>query len=82
MIGAALGVTVYFGLQALAFYAMLTWLPDILESEAGVSPEETLMVGDSDVDVRTGRNAGAWVLGCSPCCRPRIRRWSRCSRRS
>jgi len=36
-----------------------------LIAEAGVTPEETLMVGDSDVDVRTGRNAGAWVLGCS-----------------
>ena len=36
-----------------------------LMSEAGVTPVETLMVGDSDVDVRTARNAGAWVLGCS-----------------
>ncbi len=36
-----------------------------LIAEAGVLPEETLMVGDSDVDVRTGRNAGAWVLGCT-----------------
>ena len=34
----ALAVTLYFGLQALSFYAMLTWLPDVLESEAGVSP--------------------------------------------
>ena len=34
----ALAVTVYFGLQSLSFYAMLTWLPDVLESEAGVSP--------------------------------------------
>jgi CP family cyanate transporter-like MFS transporter len=34
----ALAVTLYFGLQALSFYAMLTWLPDILESEAGISP--------------------------------------------
>ncbi|TFV87224.1 MFS transporter [Blastococcus sp. CT_GayMR16] len=34
----ALAVTLYFGLQALTFYAMLTWLPDILESEAGFSP--------------------------------------------
>ena len=23
------------------------------------------MVGDSDVDVRTARSAGVWVLGCS-----------------
>ena len=32
---------------------------------AGVRPTETLMIGDSAVDVRTARNAGAWVLGCS-----------------
>jgi CP family cyanate transporter-like MFS transporter len=34
----ALAVTLYFGLQSLSFYAMLTWLPDILESTAGLSP--------------------------------------------
>ena len=34
----AIAVTVFFGLQSLSFYAMLTWLPDILESDAGVSP--------------------------------------------
>lgn len=36
-----------------------------LMAEAGVSAEETLMVGDSDVDVKTARNAGAWALGCT-----------------
>jgi CP family cyanate transporter-like MFS transporter len=36
----ALAVTLYFGLQSLAFYAMLTWLPDLLEAEAGVSAVE------------------------------------------
>ena len=36
-----------------------------LIAEAGVRPEETLMVGDSDVDVLTARNAGAWALACS-----------------
>ncbi len=36
-----------------------------LMEEAGASPEETVMVGDSVVDVRTARNAGAWVLGCN-----------------
>jgi phosphoglycolate phosphatase len=35
-----------------------------LMQEAGAKPEETVMVGDSDVDVRTARNAGTWVLGC------------------
>jgi CP family cyanate transporter-like MFS transporter len=33
----AIAVTVFFGLQSLSFYAMLTWLPDILEADAGVS---------------------------------------------
>ena len=32
--------------------------------EAGVAPEQTLMIGDSDVDVLTARNAGTWVVGC------------------
>lgn len=31
--------------------------------EAGAQPEETLMVGDSAVDVNTGRNAGLWTCG-------------------
>jgi phosphoglycolate phosphatase len=33
--------------------------------EAGVTPQETLMVGDSDVDILTARNAGTWSMGCS-----------------
>ena len=36
-----------------------------LMDEAGVSPGETLMVGDTDVDILTARNAGAWSMGCS-----------------
>jgi phosphoglycolate phosphatase len=32
--------------------------------EAGVDPFETLMIGDSEVDIRTARSAGAWALGC------------------
>jgi phosphoglycolate phosphatase len=35
-----------------------------LMGEANVRPEETLMVGDSKVDVQTARNAGVWSLGC------------------
>jgi len=35
-----------------------------LMEEAGARPEETLMIGDSKVDVQTARNAGAWSLGC------------------
>jgi phosphoglycolate phosphatase len=34
-----------------------------LIKEAGVSPEETVMVGDSQVDVLTARNAGLWSVG-------------------
>lgn len=37
---------------------------ETLMREAGASPEETLMVGDSDVDVLTARNVGASVIGC------------------
>ncbi len=33
-------------------------------AEAGAAADETVMVGDSDVDVRTARAAGAWSLGC------------------
>jgi phosphoglycolate phosphatase len=36
-----------------------------LMAEAAATPEETLMIGDSDVDIRTARNAGAWVIGCT-----------------
>jgi phosphoglycolate phosphatase len=36
-----------------------------LMDEAGVNAEETLMIGDSDVDVGTARNAGTWMLGCT-----------------
>ncbi len=34
----AQAVIAYFGLQSLSFYAMLTWLPGILQDDAGVSP--------------------------------------------
>jgi phosphoglycolate phosphatase len=36
-----------------------------LMKEAGVTAQETLMIGDSDVDILTARNAGAWSVGCS-----------------
>lgn len=35
-----------------------------LMQEAGAAPHQTLMIGDSKVDVETARNAGAWSLGC------------------
>jgi CP family cyanate transporter-like MFS transporter len=34
----ALAVMVFFGLQSLSFYAMLTWLAAVLEDDAGVPP--------------------------------------------
>ena len=36
-----------------------------LMTQAGCPAGETLMVGDSDVDMKTARNAGVWALGCS-----------------
>jgi phosphoglycolate phosphatase len=36
-----------------------------LMEETGSAPEETVMIGDSQVDVETARNAGAWSLGCA-----------------
>jgi len=35
----------------------------MLLQENRVSPEQTVIVGDSHVDVRTGRNAGLWTVG-------------------
>jgi phosphoglycolate phosphatase len=36
-----------------------------LMEETGASPEETVMIGDSQVDVETARNAGTWSIGCA-----------------
>jgi phosphoglycolate phosphatase len=36
-----------------------------LMDETGAKPEETVMIGDSQVDVQTARNAGAWSIGCT-----------------
>jgi phosphoglycolate phosphatase len=36
-----------------------------LLDENGVHPEEAVIVGDSHVDVETGRNAGLWTVGVS-----------------
>jgi phosphoglycolate phosphatase len=32
--------------------------------EAGTTAEQTIMIGDSDVDVLTAQNAGVWSVGC------------------
>jgi phosphoglycolate phosphatase len=34
-----------------------------LLGEAGVQPGEAVIIGDSDIDVITGRNAGVWTCG-------------------
>jgi phosphoglycolate phosphatase len=36
-----------------------------LMREAGAAAEETLMIGDSAVDILTARNAGTWSMGCT-----------------
>jgi len=36
-----------------------------LMEETGARPDQTVMIGDSKVDVETARNAGAWSLGCT-----------------
>ncbi len=36
-----------------------------LMEETGASPDETVMIGDSKVDVETARNAGTWSVGCA-----------------
>jgi phosphoglycolate phosphatase len=36
-----------------------------LMAEAGVTPQETVLIGDSHVDVLTARNAHAWSIGCT-----------------
>jgi phosphoglycolate phosphatase len=37
-----------------------------LDAGAGaIGPAETVMIGDSDVDVLTARNCGAWSIGCT-----------------
>lgn len=35
-----------------------------LMQEAGAGPRQTLMIGDSAVDILTARNAGTWSVGC------------------
>ena len=34
-------------------------------AEAGAGPGETVLIGDSMVDVQTARNAGVWAIGCT-----------------
>ena len=36
-----------------------------LMAEAGATAEQTVLIGDSQVDVQTARNAGVWCIGCT-----------------
>lgn len=38
---------------------------NVLLRDLAVAPREAMMVGDSEVDVRTARNAGTWACGVS-----------------
>lgn len=65
----ALGLAPYF-LNIYGGNSFSTKKPDpeglfALMQEAGASPYETVMIGDSQVDVETARNAGAWAVGCT-----------------
>ena len=65
----ALGLAPYF-LNIYGGNSFATKKPDpegllALMKEADAKPEETVMIGDSEVDVMTARNAGAWSIGCT-----------------
>jgi phosphoglycolate phosphatase len=66
---AALGLAPYF-LHIYGGNSFATKKPDpeglnALMTEAGAKSEETVLIGDSHVDVLTARNAGAWAIGCT-----------------
>ncbi|QNI33044.1 HAD-IA family hydrolase [Alloacidobacterium dinghuense] len=64
----ALGLSPYF-FRIYGGNSFATKKPDpegltTLIREARVQPEETVMVGDSDVDILTARRARTWAIGC------------------
>ena len=66
---AALGLAPYF-LNIYGGNSFTTKKPDpeglrALMSEAGAQPDETVVIGNSQVDVETARNGGAWCIGCT-----------------
>jgi phosphoglycolate phosphatase len=66
---AALGLAPYF-MQIYGGNSFPTKKPNpegllTLMAEAGATPEETVLIGDSQVDVLTARNGGAWAIGCT-----------------
>ena len=63
----ALGMGDYF-LRSYGGNSFATKKPDplgvrTLLAETGMAPQEALMIGDSSIDVLTGRNAGLWTCG-------------------
>ena len=63
----ALGLAEFF-VQVYGGNSFPTKKPDPLGArtlleEAGVPPQEAMIIGDSDIDVLTGRNAGLWTCG-------------------
>lgn len=63
----ALGLGDFF-LRIYGGNSFVTKKPDPLGAETilhetGTRPDETLMIGDSSIDVLTGRNAGLWTCG-------------------
>jgi phosphoglycolate phosphatase len=65
----ALGLSPYF-FRIYGGNSFATKKPDpegllALMQEAGVTAHQTLMIGDSDVDMLTARSAGVWTIGCS-----------------
>jgi phosphoglycolate phosphatase len=66
---AALGLAPYF-LNIYGGNSFASKKPDpeglrALMSEAAAEPDETVVIGDSKVDVETARNGGAWCIGCT-----------------
>lgn len=66
---AALGLAPYF-LHIYGGNSFATKKPDpeglvSLMAEAGATAEQTVLIGDSQVDVQTARNAGVWCIGCT-----------------
>jgi phosphoglycolate phosphatase len=65
----ALGLAPYF-LRIYGGNSFPTKKPDpgglfAIMEEADARPKETVVIGDSQVDVMTARNAGAWSIGCT-----------------
>jgi len=64
----ALGLSPYF-FRIYGGNSFATKKPDpeglkALIAESGADPFETVMIGDSEIDVQTARSAGAWAVGC------------------